>query len=678
MGRPAAVFAGLAVSCLLTTAIGLGVTPVQQVIDMLNDMKAKGTTAAAVEQKTFASYKEWVDDQTTNLGFEITTLKSNIEKHIASIDKMESDIAQHSSKIADLDGEISWTESEHKSATAQREKERAEYQANQADHTESVYALERAIQTLKAKAFDQPQASALLQQMAHDSPKLRPAVAAFLMDTDGLDSSSATEGAPAVAAYEHQSGGVIDLLEKLLDKFRSELSDIERQESNRAHAYSMETQHLGATASRLKSEHDRKAALKGKTVSESGAAKGQLAAAKDDLAENEDLLAETKATFAMKERAFTANQQVRAEELAALEQAVAIIADPSVAGSYAGHIKLVQVRSHPSRALRGAKVMSFLQVSSDATSVRADAKVSAAEFLKVRSKELHSAVLSRAAMNTLANPFAKVVEMIENLLDKLKEEAASEADHKSFCDEELQRNKLKREETSAKVSMLEADVEKRSGVIQSQAAEISMLADEQAALAKAMGESTDARQKEKAQNEAAIKDAKEAQQALKKAIEILREFYSKQGGVELLQGRKQVPEMAAYKGMQSTNGGVIGMLEVIESDFLRLETETASSENQASKEYATFMSKSKAAAKRKHDREFQLTLSKDQEEFELGRTKEERGLAQTSKDEALNYYDTLKPQCIQVHVSFEERVARREEEIEALKQAYKILDEGTN
>jgi hypothetical protein len=642
---------------------------------MLKDMKAKGATAADVEKKTFASYKQWADDQTTNIGFEITTLKREIEKHIASIEKMESDIAGHSSSIGDLDGEISQTESEHTSANAQREKEHAEYQTNQADHAESVYALERAIQTLKAKALDQPQASALLQQMAHASPKLRPAVAAFLMDTDSLEASSTAGGAPAVAAYEHQSSDVINLLEKLLDKFRSELSDIERQESNRAHAHSMQTQHLGALASRLKSDREGKAVLKGKTVSQSAAAKGQLAAAKGDLAENEDLLAEVKATFAMKERAFAANQQVRAEELEALDQAVAIISDPSVAGSYAGHVKLVQVRSRPLRALRGAGVMSFLQASSDATSVKSDAKESAAAFLKVRSKELQSAVLSRAAMSTQANPFTKVVEMIENLLEKLKEEAASEADHKSFCDEELQTNKLKREKTSATVSMLEADVEKRTGVVQSQAAEISMLADEQAALAKAMREATGVRQKEKAQNEATIKDAQEAQLALKRAIEILREFYSKQG-VELLQGKKQVPEMSAYKGMQGTKGGVIGMLEVIESDFLRLETETTSSESQASKEYAAFMSKSKTAAKQKHDREFQLTLSKDQEEFELGRTKEERSLAQDSKDEALKYYDTLKPQCIQVHVSYEQRVARREEEIEALKQAYKILDEG--
>ena len=44
------------------------------------------------------------------------------------------------------------------------------------------------------------------------------------------------------------------------------------------------------------------------------------------------------------------------------------------------------------------------------------------------------------------------------------------------------------------------------------------------------------------------------------------------------------------EGMQSENGGVVGMLEVIESDFARLESDTKAAEDSAAKEYAEFMS----------------------------------------------------------------------------------------
>merc|ERR1712125_271352 len=50
---------------------------------------------------------------------------------------------------------------------------------------------------------------------------------------------------------------------------------------------------------------------------------------------------------------------------------------------------------------------------------------------------------------------------------------------------------------------------------------------------------------------------------------------------------------APYTGMQAENGGVVGMLEVIQSDFARLETETSAAEETAQKSYDEFMTVSK-------------------------------------------------------------------------------------
>jgi len=206
--------------------------------------------------------------------------------------------------------------------------------------------------------------------------------------------------------------------------------------------------------------------------------------------------------------------------------------------------------------------------------------------------------------------------------------------------------------------------------------EIAELSSEQAALTKAMGEASATRSKEKATNEATIKDSQLAIAAVKKALVILQEFYASQGTPEavLLQDKKQVPELAAYKGMQGAKGGVIGMLEVIESDFSRLETETKADEVQAADEYDKFMVDSKAAKKAKHDREFKLSLEKDQVEFDADGLKKDLAFTEDALAKASAYYEDLKSPCLVVHVSYEERVSRRKEEIEALKQAYKILD----
>merc|ERR1719253_1712029 len=108
-----------------------------------------------------------------------------------------------------------------------------------------------------------------------------------------------------------------------------------------------------------------------------------------------------------------------------------------------------------------------------------------------------------------------------------------------------------------------------------------------------------------------MKDAKAGEDATKAALVVLKEFYASQGS--FLQ-HKQVPEMAAYKGMSSAKGGVVGMLEVITSDFARLHADTKAAETAAAAEYDQFMFDAKTSKKAKHDLEFKTKMKKDQAE----------------------------------------------------------------
>ena len=51
------------------------------------------------------------------------------------------------------------------------------------------------------------------------------------------------------------------------------------------------------------------------------------------------------------------------------------------------------------------------------------------------------------------------VQPLQDLVAKLKEEAAAEAEHKKWCDEQLHDNKIKREKKTAKVNKLTASIE---------------------------------------------------------------------------------------------------------------------------------------------------------------------------------------------------------------------------
>merc|ERR1719331_611699 len=495
----------------------------------MSEMKAKGEKMMAEEASTYKSYTEWVSDTSRELGFEIKTGNSDIEKFLAAAAKADSDVSALGRAIDKLEGELGATEGELAEATEIRNGQHAEYVKISTDYSESVDALERAIQTMQSRNYDVPEAQAFLQKQAVAKPGMRRVLAAFLQETQKQES---LRGGPSVNAYEFQSGGIIQLLEKFLTKFKGELEEVEREESNQSKNHDLMMIQLSDEIDYMKKEIEEKTVLKAKRSEESASAKASLAATKKELAEDEKTLADMTATFAAKSDQFKANQEVRKQELEAISKAIEIISDPSVAGSYGEHINLAELKT------------SFLQVRS--TRARVNSRQRVAAFLERKAALLSSKTLKSLAAQVESNPFDKVVQMIKDLVEKLKEEAAAEAEHKQWCDEQLHDNKIKREKKTAKVNKLTANIEELTENIDSMAKKIATLQKEQAELTKAMSEATAQRSKEKATNTDTMADAKAGEEATNAALGVLKEFYASQGSFI-----QQVPEMAAYKGMSS-------------------------------------------------------------------------------------------------------------------------------
>ncbi len=93
-----------------------------------------------------------------------------------------------------------------------------------------------------------------------------------------------------------------------------------------------------------------------------------------------------------------------------------IISSSSVQGSAEAHLPAFLQRGRPLASLRAG--------------VRSRGQSRAAEFLarSGRGRELNSSVLSMMATNVSSDAFAKVKRMIYDLIVRLTEEAASEAD----------------------------------------------------------------------------------------------------------------------------------------------------------------------------------------------------------------------------------------------------------
>jgi peptidoglycan hydrolase CwlO-like protein len=623
---------------------------------MLTEMKAKGEKMVDTEKKTMATYTEWVDDRSKEMGFEIQTANSDIEQLVAFITKSEADVAKLGDEIAGLDADIARLEGEKSDATSIRTAEKEEADKVEADYAESVDALNRAIQVVSSQQYARPQALMYLQKQAKSVLAMRKVLALIQMEEGSLQ-----DGAPAVAAYESQGGGVVAMLEGLLQKFQGQLSDTRKEESNKAHDYDLTMIHLGDMIAKSNVDREEKIAVKASTQAASAKAKGDLEDTKASLAETQTVLKDMKATFASKSATYAENQKVRAGELEAIAKAIEIMSSPDVAGSYSNRINLVQTT-------KGSKsVMSFLQMKR--STKRMTVQERAVALLKKRADTTGSRVLESLSVEMAASPFDKVIDMISTLLAKLKEEAAAESEHKAWCDEQLKENKLKRNKKTAAVDRLTAEVQEQTSSIESMGEKIQTLLKEQSDLTTAMKEATAQRQAENTENTAIIADSAAGKNAVKAALVVLREFYAKQAALV-----QQAPEMAAYKGMGGAKGGVVGMMEVIETDFARLEADTTAAEKQAASEYSAFMDDAQADKKQKHALEVQTKLDKDQLEFEKSQTNKDLAANHEELSKANDYYSYLKPSCLEVHVSYEERVARRKEELEALNEAYEILD----
>jgi len=627
---------------------------------MMNGMLEKGKKEKHEEQVQFASYKQFCDDTTvekkraiTEANDQIDVLKADIEKYIATASKLSKEIAEHEEDISVWNGDV-------KAATKVREIEKADYDTTHTDYSESVDALERAIAVLKKQAHDRKQASLIqLKKLKLIPEDAKRTIDAFLQQDpeEGLAVS-----APEANAYEFQSGGVIEMLEKLLDKFIAERTNLEKEEMNSKHAYDMLMQDLKAQIAQATQDRDEKSEFKAETLQSKADAKGDLEDTISTRDADQKYLDDLTATCEQKAADFESRQQLRAEEIEAVEKAIEIISSGAVSGNADKHLPGLLQKS------------SLAQLRSQSTSVNQQRAVS---YLQKRAESLGSRVLSALAVRAEADPFAKVKKMIKDLIVKLMEEANEEAEHKGWCDTELSTNEQTRKEKTEAVEMLHAEIDQLEASIAKLTEDITDLTKAVAELDAAMAKATKLRQEEKKKNTETIADSQEAQTAVAQALTVLKEFYAKAAeATALLQQQPEAPEIfdKPYKGMQAENGGVIGMLEVIESDFARLEADTKAAEASAQKEYDEFMTDSQVDKTKKSTDIEHKTAKRQDEEQALTTKKSDLEGTQKELDAALAYFDKLKPSCVDAGVSYEDRVTRRKEEIESLQEALKILN----
>eukprot|EP00811_Abedinium_folium_P006042 NODE_15559_length_1043_cov_7.911572.p1 GENE.NODE_15559_length_1043_cov_7.911572~~NODE_15559_length_1043_cov_7.911572.p1 ORF type:complete len:214 (-),score=68.54 NODE_15559_length_1043_cov_7.911572:62-703(-) len=163
-------------------------------------------------------------------------------------------------------------------------------------------------------------------------------------------------------------------------------------------------------------------------------------------------------------------------------------------------------------------------------------------------------------------------------------------------------------------------------------------------------------------------DLEQGLEGVRLALKILREHYD----AASLAQQPALPTYHENAGGAAT--GIIGMLEVIESDLGKSLAETQMQEDSAAEEYAKVTQENKitTASKEqdvKYKNEESTALDKS-----VGELAADLASTQTELDAILDYAKSLREQCVEKPETYEERRAKREAELAGLREALEILE----
>lgn len=644
-----------------------GATPVTKVIKMLHAMIVKGVEEKNAEEVAFAAFKQWSDGQRRVKTEDVQASDDAIEVFSAKIQKAESRIRSLTARVQELEEDMGRWKKDQSSASVVRQRETVDYQATAQDYSETLDALDRAITVLQKQQVDRPQAEeALLQVKTRTLVPLatKHALTAFLQEVQPEELSYE---APEANAYESHSGGIVEMLEKLKDEFLTKKTELDKEEQNAQHAFSQIMQQLHDNTENADHEVSKKTVSKEETAQVKAEAEGSLAQAKADRAEDAEYLSDMNEMCRLKSQEYEDRQKLRGSEVEALKKAQEIISSGVVSGAADKHLPtLLQIHERRSSALAQLRSLTVSPL-----------QERLAAFLRERASSCNSQLLSLVSQHVATDPFTKVKKMIKDLISKLVQESTAETEHKGWCDTELVTNKQTRDSTTEEVSQLSADVEDLT-------AEIAKLGQDLSDLAAAIKENNEAtakatadRQDSKARNTQTMEEAKQAQTAVTQAIAVLKDYYAKAAEATSLEQQPAADAPATWdesaNGQQTGGGSVIDFLEVILSDFARLEAETSTNENAEQDEFEKFEFESRKDLALKENEVDHKQTKRTDKESALHSTQGELRASQEQLNKAVAYYEKLKPTCVDSGITYEERVKRREAEMQSLQEALNIL-----
>jgi len=679
-------------SIALATSVTEEANPLSKTIDLLDALATKIEKAGEAEAKAYKDFFEWCDDASTNKGFEIKTGTAKKAKLEAAIAEAAADMEADGSKIDDLATSIGSGEADLKNAAAIREKESQDFVANEAELLDVIETLSRAISILSKEMAKNPAAFAQLDSSNLDSllkslnlimdaaafpSNDQQKLVAFVQARHAEENDEGDDdmGAPSAASYKTHTGGIVDVLEDMKDKAAEELSSLRKAEVSAKHNFQMLKQSIEDQVADDKAQLEAAKSSRGDATGAEANAKGDLEKTIKELKDAKETLETTNANCMRTAADHDASVKARSEELKMIAEGKKILVS-TTGGAESQTYSLVQVKA-------SSKDKSHSNL----------ARSEVVTVVKRLAKQQHSVALSQLASRIVtvlrfgaksgSDPFVKVKGLISDLVARLEAEAKADATEKAYCDEQMAKTEEKKQELEGIMKKVTSKIDQAAAKSAGLKEEVKDLQAELAALAKEQDELDKVRSESHANYVKAKAELEQGLEGVRKALTLLRNFYGSKKAAAFFQGEAQFkslmeqPEVPQHAKADGAGGSIIGILEVVESDFAKnLATEEAV-ETDAVDTYDKVTQENKVTKTMKEaDVKYKTQEFKGLDKAISDLSSDKEGTS-AELNAVLEYYAKVKERCVAKPEAYAERKKRREAEIAGLKEALNILESDT-
>jgi len=247
------------------------------------------------------------------------------------------------------------------------------------------------------------------------------------------------------------------------------------------------------------------------------------------------------------------------------------------------------------------------------------------------------------------------------MIEKLLDQADSEATKKAYCDKEMAETEQKQDEKESDIEKLSTQIDVMAAASKKLKGEVGSLQKELASLSKTQAEMDKLRAEQKGIYQNNKPELEQGIKGVKTALKVLRDYYAKDKDHDAADGGST---------------GIIGLLEVCESDFSKGLAEMIADEESSASEYETATNENQVArATKEQDAKYKtkthVGLDKSIAELKSDKSGVNDELAAVNE-----YFAGIKKECIAKAEPYEEKVKRRNAEIAGLKDALSTLSEG--